>query len=173
MTMRKSVLILGLSLVLLLTFGLSVQAQTKEVTTSATTSFYVTSKVLPLGEGRLYMSYEALGVTVSDTGEGLFHGATVRSLGGMTFEKGIYKDEQGWGVFNLQNGDKVFFKFTMAGELNPKGVGIGKGFVTIVGGTGKCTGIQGGWELTRYVLRSAVEGVGQNYTKSTGKYTLP
>jgi hypothetical protein len=61
----------------------------------------------------------------------------------------------------------------MAGELNPKGIGIGKGFVTIVGGTGKCTGIQGGWELTRYVLRSAVEGVGQNYTKSKGKYTLP
>jgi hypothetical protein len=171
--MRKSILILVLSLILLFTFGTNVYAQGKEVATSATTSFYATAKVLPLGEGRLYMSYEGFGVSVSDTGEGLFHNATVRTLGGMTIEKGIYKDEQGWGVFNLQNGDKVFFKFIFAGELNPKGIGIGKGHVTIVSGTGTCTGIQGGWELTRYVLRSIVEGVGQNYTKSKGKYTLP
>ncbi len=67
----------------------------------------------------------------------------------------------------------MFFKYTFAGEMNPKGIGIGKGTATVVGGTGTCAGIQGGWELTRYVLRSAVEGVGQNYTKSKGKYTLP
>ena len=171
--MKKSILILVLNLVLLLTFGISVQAQNKEVATSATTSFYATSKVVPLGEGRLYMSYEALGVTVSDTGEGLFHGATVRSLGGMLIEKGIYKDEQGWGVFNLQNGDKVFITYKAAGESKPGGVGIAKGTSTFTGGTGKCAGIQGSFEWTRYTPRSSIEGVGQSYIKGNVKYKLP
>ena len=39
--MRKSILILVLSLVLLLTFGINVYAQNKEVTESGITTFYV------------------------------------------------------------------------------------------------------------------------------------
>ena len=171
--MRKSILILGLSLVLLLTFGINVQAQNKEVSETVTTTFYVTSKVLPLGEGIFYMSYEAIGITVSDSGGGLFHNATIRCLGGMKLEKGIYNDERGWGVWNLQNGDKVFFTYKFAGEVKPGGVGFGKGTGTITGGTGKAAGIQGSFNITRTVLRSALEAVGQNYTKGTVKYTLP
>lgn len=73
--MKKSILILGLSLVLLATLGLDVLAQTpKEGTESTTTSYYVTLKTISLGEGRAHMTYEAFGVTISDTGEGLFHG---------------------------------------------------------------------------------------------------
>jgi hypothetical protein len=170
--MKKSILILVLSLVLLAASGLDAQAQPKEVTEPATTTFYVTAKVLPLDEGRLYMTYEAIGVTVNDRGEGLFHNATIRSLGGMTVEKGIYKDERGWGVYNLQNGDKVFFTYTWSGEIKA-GVGIGKGTVTFAGGTGKCAGIQGSFESTRYSPRSAVEGIGQSYTKANIKYKLP
>jgi hypothetical protein len=121
------------------------------------------------------MYYDATGLSLTDTGEGLFHNATVRALGGMTVEKGIYKDERGWGVFNLQNGDKAFFKYTYAGELNPKGVGIAKGVVTFAGGTGKAAGIQGSFETTRYVPRSAVaiEGAGLSYSKGKIKYMLP
>ena len=173
--MRRSIFILVLSLVLLLSFGLSVQAQTKEVTESGTITYYATAKILPLGEGRFHMYYDATGLNLSDTEEGLFHNATVRALGGMTVEKGIYKDEKGWGVFNLQNGDKVFFKYTYAGELNPKGVGVAKGVVTFAGGTGKAAGIKGSFETTRYVPRSAVaiEGVGLSYSKGKFKYTLP
>jgi len=172
--MRKSILILGLSLVLLLAFGLSVHAQSKEVTESGITTYYVTGKVLPLGEGLLRMDYEATGLTVIEAGDGLFHNATVRVLGGMTIEKGLYKDDRGWGVFNLQNGDKVFYKYTFTGEVKPKGVGIGKGNVTITGGTGKCTGIKGSFESTRYTPRTpSTEGVGLSYTKGKFTYTLP
>jgi hypothetical protein len=171
--MRKSILILVLSLVLLLTFGINVQAQSKEVTTSATTTFYATAKVLPLGEGSVCMTYEGIGLVISDTGEGLFHNATVRSLGSMKIEKSVYNDERGWGVFNLQNGDKVFFTYTMAGQQKPGGMGFAKGSGTITGGTGKAAGIQGSYEMTRTVVRSSVEGVGQNYIKSKMKYTLP
>jgi hypothetical protein len=147
----------------------------KEVSETVTTTLYVTSKILPLGEGTVYMSYEALGVNISDTTEGLFHNAMFRALGAMKIEKGIYKDDQGWGVFNLQNGDKVFFTYKMAGEAKPGGMGFAKGTVTITGGTGKAAGIHGSFELTRTMVRSplAAEGVGQNYTKGTIKYILP
>ena len=171
--MKKSILILVLSLVLLLTFGINVQAQNKEVSEPVTTTFYVTSKVLPLGEGIVYMTYDAIGTTVSDTGGGLFHNATIRTLGVNKIEKGIYKDERGWGVWNLQNGDKVFVTYTFAGTVKPSGVGFGKGIVTITGGTGKATGIKGSFNINRTMVRSALEGVGQAYTKGTIKYTLP
>lgn len=171
--MKKSTIMVLLSLTLVIVLGLNAQAQPKEATEPATTTYYVTAKVLPLDEGRLYMSYEAIGATVNDKGQGLFHNATVRALGGLTVEKGIYKDERGCGVWNLQNGDKVFFTYTWADEIKPKGGGIGKGTVTFTGGTGNCVGIQGSFEATRYSPRSAVEGIGQSYTKALIKYKLP
>ncbi|MGD1152148.1 MAG: hypothetical protein ABR911_04650 [Syntrophales bacterium] len=171
--MKKSILLLVLSLVLLLTFGINVYAQSKEESGTSTTTLYATSKVLPLGEGSVFIIYEGIGLVISDTGRGLFHNATVRSLGSMKIEKGVYRDERGWAVFNLQTGDKVFFTYTMTGEVKPGGVGFGKGTGTITGGTGKVAGIQGSFEMTRTVVRSTVEGVGQNYIKSTTKYTLP
>lgn len=173
--MKKSIWMLGLVSVLLITFGINVQAQPKEVTESGITTYYVISKLLPLEEGGLYMSYEGIGATVNDTGQGLFHNATVRALGGMKIEKGIYKDERGWGVFNLQNGDKVFFTYRYSGEVDPTGVGIAKGTVTFTGGTGKCAGIQGTFDATRYTPRSApaLQGAGLSYNKATVKYKLP
>ena len=172
LTMKKSIWMLGLGVVSLFIFGFNVHAQSNEVSEPITTTYYVTGKALPLDEGRVFMNYEAIGVTVNERGEGLFHNATARSLGGMLIEKGIYKDERGWGVWNLQNGEKVFFTYTWAGEIKA-GVGIGKGTVTLTGGTGKCAGIQGSFEATRYSPRSAVEGIGQSYTKANIKYKLP
>jgi len=171
--MKKSILVWGLILVLLLTFGVNVQAQDKEGSETGTTTFYNTFKIIPLGEGIFYMTYEGIGTTVSDTGGGLFHNATSRFLGSMKIEKGIFNDERGWGVYNLQNGDKVFVTYTMAGEVKPGGVGFAKGTGTIIGGTGKAAGIQGSVELNRTGLRSGLEGVGQSYTKIKINFTLP
>jgi len=78
--MRKSIWILGLSLVLLFILGLNIYAQPKEGLEPVTSTFYVTSKVLPLGEGRMAMTYEGIGLAIGDTGEGLFHNATVRVI---------------------------------------------------------------------------------------------
>ncbi|MEN6319974.1 MAG: hypothetical protein ABFD82_14615 [Syntrophaceae bacterium] len=171
--MKKSILVLGLSLVLLLTFGINVQAQDKEVSETGTTTFYNTFKIIPLGEGIFYMTYEGIGTTVSDTGGGLFHNATIRVLGAMKIEKGIYKDERGWGAYNLQNGDKVFVTYEMSGAVKQGGAGFAKGTGTIIGGTGKAAGIQGIVELNRTGVRSGIEGVGQSYTKKRINYTLP
>lgn len=171
--MRKPILILGLSLVLFLTFGINVQAQSKEMSEPFTSAWYATSKILPLGEGVVFLTYEGFGTNVTDTGGGLFQNATARNLAAMKIEKGIYKDERGWGVWNLQNGDKVFYTYEMSGEAKPGGIGYGKGTGTITGGTGKATGIQGSFNINRTMVRSALEGIGQAYTKGTIKYTLP
>jgi len=171
--MKKSICLLGLGLALLFIFGSYIYAQPKEGVEPGTITYYVTSKVLPLEEGRMALTYEGIGVTLSDTGEGLFHNATVRVLGGMTIEKGVYNDERGWGVYNLQTGDKVFFTYTFTGVAKPGGLGTGKGTVTLTGGTGKLTNIQGSFEVTRTMVRSAIEGIGQSYSKGKIQYKLP
>jgi hypothetical protein len=61
----------------------------------------------------------------------------------------------------------------MAGEAKPGGIGFGKGTGSITRGTGKATGIQGSFNINRTMVRSALEGVGQAYTKGTIKYRLP
>ena len=170
--MKRFMWLATVSFVLLMSFGMDIQAQPTEVTEVVTTTMYSTAKVLPFAEGRFRLNYEIIGITLSDTGSGLFHKATSRVLGGFTAEKGTYNDEQAWGVYNLQNGDKVFFTVTGAGEIKPGG-GEGKGIITFTGGTGKCAGIKGGDTFTWWALRPALEGTAQLYSKETIKYTLP
>ena len=168
--MKKFILVLGLSLALLDLSGSDVLAQaSKEITESLTSTWYRTSKVLPLGEDCVFRTYEAFGGLVSEDGKGLFHEATARSLGSVLIEKGIPKNRSDYTCFFLKNGDKVFTTFT--GEIKT-GVPT-KGKMKIIGGTGRCAGIQGGWEFTCYPLRPAAEGIGQSYCKFTAKYQLP
>ena len=170
--MKRCLWLVTVGFVLLMPFGMHVQAQPKEVTEVVTSTAYATSKVLPLDEGRLRLDYDAIAIILSDTGSGLFHGATYRVLGGFTVEKGKYDDERAWGVITLQNGDKVFWTGTATGEMEPGG-GETKGIITFTGGTGKCAGIKGSHTFTRYLLRPALEGTTQLYQKGAIKYTLP
>ncbi|MGD0234959.1 MAG: hypothetical protein ABSC55_10545 [Syntrophorhabdales bacterium] len=170
--MKRFMWLATLSFVLLMPFGMDVQAQSKEVSETVTSTAYITFNVLPLDEGRVRMNYEAVIIVLSDTGSGLFHQATSRSIGGFTVEKGgKFTDEQSWGVYNLQNGDKVYYTLAGAGKLEEGAEA--KVTQTFTGGTGKCAGIKGSYTFTRYSLRPAVEGKGQAYSKGTIKYTLP
>ncbi len=168
--MKKSFLLLGLSFTLLAFSALDVLAQgIKEISERVTNTFYSTSKVLPLGEGRNFIAFEAFGGIVSEDGKGLFHEATARSVGSYLMEKGVSKNYGGYICYFLKNGDKVFATFTAEVKT---GVPT-KGKTTIIGGTGKCDGIQGSWEYTGFPLRPAVEGIGQSYNKFTINYKLP
>jgi len=168
--MKKSILILGLSLALCVISGSDVLSQaSKEISESVINTWYTTSKVLPLGEDRAFITFEQFGGLVSEDSKGLFHEATARGVGSFPIEKGVSKNLIGYNCYFLKNGDKVFATFT--GEIK---TGIPtKGKTTIIGGTGKCAGIQGGWEFTCYPLRPAAEGIGQSYCKFTAKYRLP
>jgi hypothetical protein len=171
--MKKSIWILGLGLVLLLIFGLNVHAQSNEVTESVTTSFYVTSKTLPLSPGpdRGYMSWENFGVVVSDTGGGLFNGVTVRCAGGNFWEKGSWEGD-GHCAYTMKDGEKVFASIKFGGKVGmpmPPAQGTSK----IIGGTGKYLGIEGRTEYTTYFLRPSAEGIGQSLNKVKITYKLP
>jgi hypothetical protein len=168
--MKKSILVLGISLALLTISGSDALAQaSKEIIEPSTSTWYSTAKVLPLGEDLRFITWEAFGVILSDEGKGLFHEATVRVLGFQLMEKGVSKNYGAYGCYFLKNGDKVFM--TTTAEIKP---GIpSKGKTTLIGGTGKCIGIQGSWEHIGYALRPAAEGIGQSYNKFTIKYALP
>ena len=171
MKIRTIVLCVCLFMVL----GMDVNAQPKEVTESVTTTYYATPKVVPMGEASAGMSYDAIGLTVSDTGQGLFHQASVRVVGSLRIEKGKWNDEHASLVWNLLDGDKVFAIVNGTGQMGKPGeVGIAKGTVTFIGGTGKCSGIEGTFEYTRYSLpKAAIDGIVQSYVKANIKYKLP
>jgi hypothetical protein len=150
--MKKSILVLGLSLALLTISGSDVLAQaSKEISETLTSTWYSTGKVVSLGEGRDFGIFESTGVLISDEGKGLFHEATARILGSYLIEKGVSMNYGGYICYFLKNGDKVFATYT--GEIKP-GVPT-KGKTTIIGGTGKCAGIQANWEWTGFALRPA------------------
>jgi hypothetical protein len=170
LTMKKSICILGSTLFFLFFYGVLVQAQTgNEIIEPVTSTWYLTSKPLPLDKDISFTTWEAFGVVISDTGTGLFHEATVRCMGSFFVDKGVFKDDIGYGVYVLKNGDKAFFKTTF---LRKPGTPT-KATTTLIGGTGKCSGIQGSYDLIAYPLKPAMEGISQSYNKLNIKYKLP
>ena len=166
----RLLVILGLITLALFGFGNIARGQ-NEVTESVTTSYYGTSKVIPLGPDRLYTTWEAFGVVVSDTGEGLFHNVTIRCIGAYRGEKGSWEGE-GSCSYTLKDGEKVFLTIKQGGKLGMPPP-PSKGTATMVGGTGKYSGIQGRTEYTSYFLRPSAEGISQSYNKAKIIYKLP
>ncbi|MEJ2725672.1 MAG: hypothetical protein P8175_13710 [Deltaproteobacteria bacterium] len=168
--MKKSALVLAFSLVFLFSFSLRLQAQTgNEIIEPVTSTWYLTPKSFPLNKDSAFATWEAFGIVLSDTGTGLFHGATVRCMGSFYVNKGVFEDDIGYGYYVLQNGDKVFFKTTF---VRKPGV-PSKATTTLIGGTGKCEGIQGSYDLVSHSLKPAMEGIYQAYNKLSIKYKLP
>ena len=167
--MKKTVLVLILGIVLLTVFGTEAKAQIpKEGTGSMTFVYSATFKALPMGQERLQMTYENMGVIIGDTSNVLFHNVSVRCLGALHAVKGE-SNNNGFCVGTRPDGDQIFWTYQSTGKL---GVG-GKGTSTLVGGTGKLTGIQGSSEYTDFVVRPAAEGTFQGYSRIKGQYKLP
>jgi hypothetical protein len=168
--MKKLTLVLGLCLVLVAISGAEVLSQEpKEISERIITTWNITPKSLPLGEGRSFVTSEGYGIIIGEEGNGLFHEATARVSSAYLMEKGVSKNHVGYISYSLKNGDKVFTTFTA--EI--KAGAPSKGKATIIGGTGNCAGIQGSWEYSGNPLRPAAEGILQSYNKFTIKYKLP
>jgi hypothetical protein len=168
-TMKKAITALVLSLVILAVFGPEAKAQVpKEATTSCTNSYSGTFKALPMGQERVQMTYESMGLTICDSGENLFHNTSFRCLGALHAVKGEYNNS-GFCVATRPDGDQIFSTYKSVGKMG----GIAKGTLTIVGGTGKLAGIEGNSEYTEFFMRPAAEGTFQAYNRSKGQYKLP
>jgi len=168
----KTRLFVTLSLITLAVFGFgNIAFGQNEVTESVTTSYYGTSKIIPLGPDRAYVTWESFGVVVSDAGKGLFNNATIRCAGAYLVDKGIWESE-GYGAYTLPDGEKVFASIKFGGKAGtppPPAQGTAK----LIGGTGKYAGIEGRTEYTSYFLRPSVEGISQSYNKAKIIYKLP
>jgi hypothetical protein len=169
--MKKSIWILGLGLALLFIVGLNAHAQSNEVTESFTASYYGTSKVLPLGPDLGCMAWENFGVVVSDTGGGLFQGATSRCVGANSWGQGSFEGE-GYCAYTLKDEEKVFSSVKYGGKMGnptPPYQAIQK----MIGGTGKYSGIEGRLEFTVNILRPSAEGITQLLQRGEITYKLP
>ncbi|HXX36305.1 MAG TPA: hypothetical protein VEM15_17685 [Thermodesulfobacteriota bacterium] len=167
--MKKAITALVLTTVILVVFGMEARAQIpKEGTSSQTWPYSGTFKVLAMGQECLEMTWEVLGVVISDTSEDIFHNASFRCIGASYAVKGEFNNS-GFCVATRPDGDQIFWTLKATGKM---GVGS-KGTSTFVGGTGKLTGIQGGGEYTEFFVRPAAEGTFQGVTRSKGQYKLP
>jgi hypothetical protein len=141
----------------------------KEGATSGTAVFVGTMKGLPLGKDRVQVSYDVTGVVVSDTGEGLLHGSSVRCIGGMLVVNGAFDDETNSCVYTRPDGDQIFTTSKVSGKQGE----AARGRFTFVGGTGKMAGITGSGEFTRTSVRPVAEGGSLSYARSKSSYKLP
>jgi hypothetical protein len=168
--MKKTLLVLILGIVLLAVFGMEAKAQVpKESTTSFTSSYSGTFKILAMGQERVQMTYEFMGVSIADTPQDLSHNASFRCIGTFHAVQGEYNDGSTFCVATRPDGDQIFTTYKTAGKMG----GMNKGTYTVVGGTGKLVGIQGSGECTGISVRPAAEGTFQAYTRQKGQYKLP
>ena len=168
--MRKAMLVVAVALVSLVALAAETSPPIpKEGGGSSLNILSGTVKVMRLGKDRLQVSYDVMGVSISTTGEGLLHNASVHCVGGMHAVEGAFEDESGSCVYTRPDGDQVFTVHKAAGKLGA----VAKGTFTYVGGTGKMAGITGGGEFTRIQARPAAEGTSQSITRGTMKYKLP
>jgi hypothetical protein len=139
----------------------------REATESVTGGFYSTVKIIAFGEDYMYGSNEGFGVWIGETGKEMLHNVAVRNVVGWQMEKGSYS-ERGAAVFTLPNGDKIYVRFSASGKAGE----IPKGTLTILGGTGKCAGIEGSAEWTE-IVSTFSEGVWQGLVPMKIHYKLP
>jgi hypothetical protein len=166
---KKLIIFLLMMFVLLLCHAAITFAQiAKEGSWTGMLFFYVTGKPLQLDKDQVHSTYEATGISKSEREGSILNNATIYCLGTLHAIKGDYEDS-GYCVYTRLDGDKIFLTFKTAGKVG----GMGKGTAKLIGGTGKCEGVEGNVEFTRYTLRSAVQGVTQTYNTTKGQWNLP
>jgi len=106
--MKKALMVLILILFLLVTVGNAFcEEMAKEGSYTGKNYATGTSKALPMGEERIYVTYEGSGIYVSDLEEGFLNNASMHFLGALHAVKGAF-EESGFMVLTVPDGDKVF-----------------------------------------------------------------
>lgn len=156
-------------LIALPTWVLAQPALPKEGSGSVTGYYSATAKTLGLGGDQSRSTYESTGIVVNDAGQGFLHSLSVRCLGSLHVVKGEWDNEQTSCVAGDRDGDQLFWRATVGG--GPGRATTGK--ATFAGGTGKYSGLTGGFDVTRIPLRPVAEGTTYTITKVKYTYRLP
>lgn len=129
-----------------------------------------TVSVLPMGEERVQMNFEEIGVVVGAPENCPLFNASFRDIGTLHAIKGK-SIVTGSIEFTIPNGDKVY------GTINAEGVlaqGGSTGIVEFVGGTGTCTGISGTIAYKPGAqVKPAKEGTYQTLTVGKMNWKIP
>ncbi len=141
-------------LAFLVVSGVQSIARSDEGKTSYTTYYTVKSgSTLKLGEGRSHTITEFTGLTQNDAGEDMFNHMTARCVGIYSSESGV-TEGQGGCIEVDKDGDEVFTDFTFTSSTKPPG-----GVHTLIGGTGKYSGISGEARFTVEYPKPPAEGM--------------
>jgi hypothetical protein len=169
--MEKKTLGLLIILSFLWVSAVAVSAEMAKEGTGAGTNFYTaTMTVMPVDKDHYTLTYEALGVFVSDDGKGPFHNMSTRNIGVIHFDKGVGK-LLGYVVMTAPDGDKVLSEIKEEKTLPPPNPNHGTG--KFMFGTGKFSGIEGTFEYTRYYVKPAKKGTAQAVSHSKSTWKIP
>jgi len=124
---------------------------------------------IAMGKERGQMNFEELGVVVTAPENSPFHNATFRDIGTMHFIKGKSKGS-GMVEYTCVNGDKIYATFESQGVTG----GPSSSVLTLVGGTGACTGITGTIELRGTPgIKTSKKGTWQTISVGTLSWKIP
>ena len=128
-----------------------------------------TSTVLVMGKERIQMNFEQLGAVVIAPENSPFQNATFRNLGTLHGYKGKWKSTS-FVEYTCTNGDKIYATSEAEGITGQ----TTKGILTIVGGTGACTGIEGTIEMKGTPgIKAAKKGTHQGVSVGTVTWKIP
>jgi len=167
--MKKVVLVTMFAFILAFGFYLSASAEmAKEGSAEGKAYYTIMVNVLPLEKGRVQLNYTAHTIHSLADKDSPFYNTTGKCLGSLHVVKGEF-NESGSCVLIRRGGDKIFITYKAKGKPG----GTAKGTITITGGTGKCAGIQGGGEFTRYSLPRLEEAVHMAYSELKFNWKMP
>ena len=141
----------------------------REGTYTSTMAHNGTFRILRMWDERWQITYEMSGVSLSDSGDGPLHRASVRCLGASHVIRRVYDNDHGFCVHVRPDGDQAFTTYRAA---RTAGVG-GTGTFTFVGGTGKLEGLTGGGEYSDTSPHPASTGSFHGYSKAKAIWKLP
>ena len=159
------------TLILTVAFVASALGETpKEGTDAGTISYSGTSKALAMGEERLHMVYDMMGVLTEEPGTNFpTRAASGRCVGSMHAIKGAFDNNTGFCVYVDADGDQWFLTYQGAGQFGASQ----KGAYTLVGGTGKYQAISGSGDYTYIDMPPVSEDTFQGQTTYKGNWKLP
>ena len=167
--MKKKLTILMFTFILLGMNGFVFGAEmAKEGSGTGIIYYTSTSQVHAQGKENFVVNYDARGVSATDDETSPFYMSTDQCIGSLKAIKGEFK-ESGLCTFTRPDDDQIYMSYEAAGKY---GAPV-KGTYTIVGGTGKCTGITGSGEFTRSYLKGPAKGISASISKSTGSWKIP
>ena len=170
--MKRLVIIAVTNLVMAITWGGDVLAQgAKELQFSGTHYYGSTPKVFKLDQDQMIIQFETSGVRVNDSGEGLFHEASVH-IAGILYRGTDGTRLRGFETWTDKDGDKLVWEI-MEKKVQDSPPGTSPGTAKVFAGTGKYVGAQGTIDWVLRYPKPFPEGTGRGICREVVKIVSP